>query len=199
MAENNGLLEQFVRNYFELEVYLQPSNEKLSEEEIEKIIKSRDSDTDRQLMDRLLDDPEAIEMIVESDDSAIAGASSEKTNIISFEEIRKRHPTARPMKHMDQMELKKVAASDDVFKPEEENELSYEDERIKGFVQLVSMTENRFMVSGHFTVKVREQSLLLILPDGQTIDEFEREEGMLLFRAVIFHEMVLSDICYELY
>jgi hypothetical protein len=192
MVENQVAiaLKRFIINYFESEKYLQPFNERLSEKEIDAMLKDPASRSNPQLMDRLLDDPEALEMIIDHYDTA---------NVISFEGIRKTYPTARPLKNVDQAEFKKVAASHDLLGNGDENQLKFEDDQVKGFIQIVVMKNDQLMISGHFELKVPGVSLRLILPNGQIVEQFEREENVWYFQTAVLLKIVLSDVCYELY
>ncbi len=199
MVENHNTLKRFVANFFNLERYLQPFNEELSEKEIESILTNPTSRSDRQLMDRLLDDPEAIEMIVDQGGVEATAGDKIKSNVFSLAEIRKRYPAARPVKNLNQDELKKVAASHDLLATGEENELKFEDNRVKGFIQLVAFKQDQYMVSGHFELKLPDVSLRLILSNGQVIEQFEREDPLWLFQTIVSNKIVLADSCYELY
>jgi hypothetical protein len=200
MVENHKALRKFVVNFFNLESYLQPSNEPLTDSEIEAFVRHPGKiQSDRSQVDRLLDDGEALEMIVDQPEGIAETLSGGVSNVMSFEEIKKSHPAARVMRQYTPGGMMKAAATGGGTAQDDENELKFEDDQVEGFIQIVTLKENRFMVSGHFRVKAQGTSLRLIFPDGQVVADFDIEEGLRVFRTIVPERVVLSDICYELY
>ncbi|MCP4752766.1 MAG: hypothetical protein GY866_17915 [Proteobacteria bacterium] len=201
MENDYGTLKRFVRNFFEKERYLEPENAPLAAGEIEDLSRGpKRFQGDRRLMDRLLDDPEAVEMIADARKTDSKREASKKSGkVISFEEIRRRYPKAKRLQTVGGNDLRKVAASADVGGLEGKEAIQVQDEALQGFLQIIEYKQRQYMVSGHFRLFASGSSIRLVLPDGQVIDEFDEEDGMLKFRTVVKEKFDLSGICYELY
>lgn len=183
-------LDEFVRNFFELERYIEPNGELLTIEEIQSFTNSPHLiQSDRSAMDRLLNDPEAVEMIETSESSL---------NVIPFKKpsISKQR-TLIPV--VTDTGMKKVAASSELIDGSGKDAIQVKDEVLEGFLQIIEYKSSQFLVSGHLVLFASQGSLRLILPDGTEITDFKEEDGLLTFRAVVKEKFDLSKICYELH
>ncbi|NQU63195.1 MAG: hypothetical protein HQ517_02765, partial [SAR324 cluster bacterium] len=200
MTENHMALKEFVVNFFNLEKYLQPHHEHLNDDEIDDLLSEPEKhQSDRELMDRLLNDGEAVEIIIDQGKAAETASLSGASNVFSFSERKKGLQDAKPIRNFLQANTKKVAASSDLKDPEHASELKYEDELLEIFIQIVAYKEGQFLISGHFRLKDKQPSLRLIFPDGSVMTDFKEENGLQVFRIKVSERFKLSDICYELY
>ncbi len=197
MDVNNKAIADFVRDFFKNERFIQPEKSSLTTGEINQYAENPDGfQLNRDFMDRLLDDSEALEMII--DNSADSGNRSE-AKVIPFAGRAKSQDRIHPLPVVGSNELKKVAASSELTDSDRKDAIQVRDEVLEGFLQIIEYKSNQYLISGHLTLFAGRQSLRLILPDGKTIENFKEEEGLLTFRSIVNEKIDLTKICYELY
>ncbi len=192
-------LKKFVQDFFDNERYLRPESSPLAADEM-KDFRNRPGgfQNNRTFMDRLLDDPEALESIP-ANKGVRTGHLPDSRKAISLEEARRNYSKKRPLRLAGGNNLKMVAASAEVSDPGSKEAIQVEDDALEGFLQIIEYKDHQYMVSGHFILFTSQKSIRLILPGGQTVENFREEEGLLTFRKVVKDKIDLLKICYELY
>jgi len=196
MAEEYDQLKKFMHNFLENERFLPDELELLDPQEIKDI--SGDETlikTDRQLADRLLNDPEALEMLHDLKEEKSGGSGK----ILKIPISKKNIKAKGFLKPVGRETLKKAAASSRLPDNTTGNAFQVQDDKVKGFVQISEYRDDQFIVSGHLSLASSFRYLKLMLPGGTNINEYRVEDDKLIFKEIVTEWIDITEIQYELY
>ena len=196
MDKDYSELKAFVTNFLSKEKFLDDKTVPLSTDEIESLAQSKDKVLEeRQTIDRLLNDPEAMEILQELQNLE----KSTKGKIIKLPRNKKNPVVSGHLAPLIQKPVQRAAATSSHEDQQTGNAVQVEDDRLSGFVQIAEYKNDQYLLSGHLELVEPKRYLKLIIPGQKSIKQFRLAGKRLLFREILSDWIDITEIIYELY
>jgi hypothetical protein len=196
MAQDYSVLKAFITNYLDNERYLDDKTVPLSTDEIKKLAKDKEGTwEDIQLTDRLLNDPEALEILVDLYETESTGNGK----IIELPKNKNKPYFSGLLNPLHQEPLKRAAATSKDLDQGTGDAVQVKDGKLSGFIQISEYKNEQFILSGHFELAMPGRYLKLIIPRHKSIIQFRLVDNKLFFREILSDWIDITHIKYELY